>query len=87
MLQEIREQPRALERTLDAELAGVEELSAPLSKQRPKLIVLAARGTSDNAAHVRPLSARDHHRHSGLAGRAVGIHDLWGESSTARTPS
>jgi glucosamine--fructose-6-phosphate aminotransferase (isomerizing) len=50
MLEEIREQPRALERTLEGELAGVEELRRRLAKQRPKLIVLAARGTSDNAA-------------------------------------
>jgi glutamine---fructose-6-phosphate transaminase (isomerizing) len=50
MLEEIREQPRALERTLQAELAGVEELRRRLATQRPKLIVLAARGTSDNAA-------------------------------------
>src|SRR5688572_30452135 len=50
MLEEIREQPRALERTLAAELAGVEQLRARLSKQRPGLIVLVARGTSDNAA-------------------------------------
>jgi glucosamine--fructose-6-phosphate aminotransferase (isomerizing) len=50
MLEEIREQPRALERTLEGELAGVEELRRRLSKQRPRLIVLAARGTSDNAA-------------------------------------
>ena len=50
MLEEIREQPRALERTLDSELSGVEALRARLSQARPKLIVLAARGTSDNAA-------------------------------------
>ena len=50
MLEEIQEQPRALERTLNSELAGVEELRHRLEKQRPRLIVLAARGTSDNAA-------------------------------------
>lgn len=50
MLEEIREQPRALERTLAAELTGVEDLRRRLSTQRPRLIVLVARGTSDNAA-------------------------------------
>jgi glutamine---fructose-6-phosphate transaminase (isomerizing) len=50
MLEEVREQPRALERTLDSELSGVEALRARVSQARPKLIVLAARGTSDNAA-------------------------------------
>jgi glucosamine--fructose-6-phosphate aminotransferase (isomerizing) len=50
MLEEIQEQPQALERTLHNELAGVEELRRRLEKQRPRLIVLAARGTSDNAA-------------------------------------
>jgi glutamine---fructose-6-phosphate transaminase (isomerizing) len=50
MLEEIREQPQALERTLDSELAVVEELQRRLADHRPRLIVLAARGTSDNAA-------------------------------------
>jgi glutamine---fructose-6-phosphate transaminase (isomerizing) len=50
MLEEIHEQPQALERTLQGELSGVEELRRRLEKQRPRLIVLAARGTSDNAA-------------------------------------
>jgi len=50
MLEEIREQPAALERTLQEELAGVEELRLHLAARRPRLIVLAARGTSDNAA-------------------------------------
>jgi glucosamine--fructose-6-phosphate aminotransferase (isomerizing) len=50
MLEEIREQPEALERTLLSELAGAEDLRKRLLHKRPKLIVLAARGTSDNAA-------------------------------------
>jgi glutamine---fructose-6-phosphate transaminase (isomerizing) len=50
MLEEIQEQPQALERTLLNELPGIEELRRRLEKQRPRLIVLAARGTSDNAA-------------------------------------
>jgi glutamine---fructose-6-phosphate transaminase (isomerizing) len=51
MLEEIREQPSALERTLDLGLKAAEELAREVAKRRPKLIVLAARGTSDNAAH------------------------------------
>ncbi|MCC7496782.1 MAG: SIS domain-containing protein [Bryobacterales bacterium] len=50
MLEEIRQQPAALERTLREELPGIEELKARLAGRRPRLIVLAARGTSDNAA-------------------------------------
>lgn len=50
MLEEIREQPAALQRTLAEELPGVEELRRRLATDRPRLIVLAARGTSDNAA-------------------------------------
>jgi glucosamine--fructose-6-phosphate aminotransferase (isomerizing) len=51
MLDEIREQPEALEKTLLSGLRAGEELKRHLSKRRPRLIVLAARGTSDNAAH------------------------------------
>jgi glutamine---fructose-6-phosphate transaminase (isomerizing) len=50
MLEEIRQQPSALDRTLRGELRGVETLRKVLRERRPKLIVLAARGTSDNAA-------------------------------------
>src|SRR5687768_14172713 len=50
MLEEIREQPGALERTLKAELSGVCELKRRLETNRPRLVVIAARGTSDNAA-------------------------------------
>src|SRR5579884_1209998 len=50
MLAEIREQPQALERTLNEELRPIEELRRRLEVQRPRLVLLAARGTSDNAA-------------------------------------
>jgi glucosamine--fructose-6-phosphate aminotransferase (isomerizing) len=50
MLAEIREQPQALERTLKSELNRAKRLRAKLEKTRPRLIILAARGTSDNAA-------------------------------------
>jgi glucosamine--fructose-6-phosphate aminotransferase (isomerizing) len=50
MLEEIHEQPAALERTLLAEQKSIEELRSLLDRQRPKLIMLTARGTSDNAA-------------------------------------
>ena len=50
MLDEIREQPQALERTLKSELKRAERLRIRLEKNRPRLIILAARGTSDNAA-------------------------------------
>jgi glutamine---fructose-6-phosphate transaminase (isomerizing) len=50
MLEEIREQPSALERTLRGGLRAALRLERAVKVRRPKLIVLAARGTSDNAA-------------------------------------
>lgn len=50
MLEEIRQQPGALERTLRSELRTAEKLRRKLEQDRPRLIILAARGTSDNAA-------------------------------------
>ncbi len=50
MLDEIRQQPTALERTLNAELRHIERFKKRLEGHRPRLILLVARGTSDNAA-------------------------------------
>src|ERR1700688_2640970 len=50
MVEEIRQQPAALEHTLARELRGVERFKRLVEKRRPKLVVLVARGTSDNAA-------------------------------------
>src|SRR6476646_3623489 len=50
MLEEIRQQSEALERTLSAELRSVEKFKRLVEKQRLRLVVLVARGTSDNAA-------------------------------------
>ncbi len=50
MLEEIRQQPLALARTLKSEVKTLAKLKAAIEKRRPKLVVLAARGTSDNAA-------------------------------------
>lgn len=50
MLEEIREQPAALERTLRLGLKAAAKLGREVAQKPPKLIVLAARGTSDNAA-------------------------------------
>ena len=50
MLEEILEQPRALEKTLRAELKPTLRLREQFARKRPKFIILAARGTSDNAA-------------------------------------
>jgi glucosamine--fructose-6-phosphate aminotransferase (isomerizing) len=50
MLEEIREQPRALERTLSEELRRLPRFERLIAKRKPRMIVLAARGTSDNAA-------------------------------------
>jgi glutamine---fructose-6-phosphate transaminase (isomerizing) len=50
MLEEIRQQPVTLERTLRGEVKRIEKFRKRLEQHRPRLIVLAARGTSDNAA-------------------------------------
>lgn len=50
MLEEIRQQPEALAKTLKQEWKGIEKLKKQFEAYPPKLIVLAARGTSDNAA-------------------------------------
>src|SRR6185295_8524043 len=50
MLEEIREQPLALERSLAGGLRTAARLARAIGSRRPNLILLAARGTSDNAA-------------------------------------
>ncbi len=50
MLREIEEQPEALERTLQAERPKILRLASFLNRRDLRLIVLVARGTSDNAA-------------------------------------
>jgi len=50
MLDEVRQQPAALQRTLKSELAQIKELKRLVSAKKPRFIVLVARGTSDNAA-------------------------------------
>src|SRR5579864_662186 len=50
MLDEIHEQPTALERTLRTGLRAAARLASAIEKRRPNLILIAARGTSDNAA-------------------------------------
>ncbi len=50
MLDEIREQPAVLEAALHAELGTFRALCSRFEKERPRFVVLAARGTSDNAA-------------------------------------
>src|SRR5215813_2884730 len=50
MLDEIRQQPAALERTLRGGFRSAARLARAVAVRRPKMIVIAARGTSDNAA-------------------------------------
>ena len=50
MLEEIRQQPQALERALATKLREAERFRRFLEQRRPRLILLIARGTSDNAA-------------------------------------
>jgi glucosamine--fructose-6-phosphate aminotransferase (isomerizing) len=50
MISEIREQPLAISRLIDAELARVWEMAERWHQTPPRMIFLAARGTSDHAA-------------------------------------
>jgi glutamine---fructose-6-phosphate transaminase (isomerizing) len=50
MRDEICQQPDAIERTLKSEWRQAEQLRSLLLDRRPRFVVLAARGTSDNAA-------------------------------------
>ncbi len=50
MLDEIRQQPETLARTLSSGLKSIEKFRAAMARNKPRLVVLAARGTSDNAA-------------------------------------
>lgn len=50
MRDEIRQQPASIERTLKSEWKQTQKLRAFFENRRPRFIVLAARGTSDNAA-------------------------------------
>jgi len=50
MLEETRQQPDALATTLEAASGALRELQRHLQAHRPRLVVLVARGTSDNAA-------------------------------------
>ena len=50
MLKEIHEQPDALRETLDKESAAISALAAELRSRRIRFVIVAARGTSDNAA-------------------------------------
>ncbi len=52
MLKEIAEQPAALERTIKREAAKVKRFAATIKKRGIRLIVIAARGSSDNAGSL-----------------------------------
>src|ERR1035438_6581124 len=50
MLEETRQQPEALSNTLEDGAIRLRELRRHLEAKRPRLVILVARGTSDNAA-------------------------------------
>ncbi|MEZ5402279.1 MAG: SIS domain-containing protein [Bryobacteraceae bacterium] len=50
MLDEIRQQPDVLDRTLREQIPAVESLKRAIVQRQPRMVILAARGTSDNAA-------------------------------------
>lgn len=50
MREEIDEQPAAIRRTIQGEMARLARVAAEIKRRDPALILIAARGTSDNAA-------------------------------------
>ncbi len=50
MLREIEQQPEVLQKTFDLVIGPIEKFKKKMQKRPPRLIVLVARGTSDNAA-------------------------------------
>ena len=50
LLSEIQEQPTALQRLLDAQGAKIDKVAAAIRGREPRFVMLAARGSSDNAA-------------------------------------
>ncbi len=50
LFSEISEQPQVLARLLEQERANVEAIAAAIRARKPRYVVLAARGSSDNAA-------------------------------------
>src|SRR5271163_4030252 len=50
MLEETRQQPEALTKTLEGGLRSIFDLRHHLEQHRPRMIIMVARGTSDNAA-------------------------------------
>ena len=50
MLEEIEQQPAVLEKTYEQEIAHAGQLRERMARNPPSLIVMVARGTSDNAA-------------------------------------
>lgn len=50
MLEEIEQQPAVLEKTYEQEIAHARQLRERMARKPPSLIVMVARGTSDNAA-------------------------------------
>jgi glucosamine--fructose-6-phosphate aminotransferase (isomerizing) len=50
LFDEILEQPAALQRLLDGETANIQKVAAVIRKRAPRFVMIAARGSSDNAA-------------------------------------
>lgn len=49
MLREIHEQPQAIRQTIEREGDNIEAIAAEIRRRKPRFVILAARGTSDNA--------------------------------------
>jgi glucosamine--fructose-6-phosphate aminotransferase (isomerizing) len=62
MLDEIRQQPDVVRRTVEHEFHSVETLVAEMKRRQINFAYIAARGTSDNAAHYAKYVLEVHHR-------------------------
>ena len=80
---EIMEQPKVLERLIDLEYPAIEEIAARIRERWPSYVLIAARGTSDNAAmYAKYLFGTLNRLPVALA--APSIHTLYGTSPEFR---
>ena len=86
MLREIEQQPEVLQKTFERAVGPIEKFKKKMQKRPPRLIVLVARGTSDNAALFGAVPARDDDRYPGFARRAVGDDRSTKRRSTCKGP-
>ena len=80
---EIHEQPGSLARLLDEGRADAEAIAAELRRQAPAFLVIAARGSSDNAARYAQYLLGAHNRLA-VALASPSLHTLYGAPPSRR---